>query len=77
MPYRDGTGPRGTGPVSGRGMRRCGGGGRGFGLRRGFGAGGFSTAAPASETEALAAENRTLKVRLAELEKTISTRKSE
>lgn len=37
MPYRDGTGPMGNGPVSGRGRGRCSG-GRG-GMGQGFGAG--------------------------------------
>ena len=49
MPGFDGTGPNGSGPMSGRGMGRCQtnagfgrgrgagfGGGRGFGFRRGF-----------------------------------------
>jgi hypothetical protein len=33
MPYRDGTGPLGQGPLTGRGFGPC---GRGLGLRRGF-----------------------------------------
>jgi hypothetical protein len=37
MPYFDGTGPRGQGPVTGKGFGPC---GRGFG-GRGFGGGGF------------------------------------
>ncbi len=50
MPYRDGTGPAGAGPMTGRGLGLCGGarpagwgmgfgGGRGFGPGRGFGRG--------------------------------------
>jgi len=44
MPAFDGTGPRGEGPLTGRGMGPCGRGfrrgfGRGFGFRRGFGRG--------------------------------------
>ncbi len=42
MPYRDGTGPQGQGPRSGRGQGNCagqGGTGRGFGRGRGRGAG--------------------------------------
>jgi len=36
MPGRDGTGPSGQGPLSGRGLGPC---GRGLGFRRGFGRG--------------------------------------
>lgn len=50
MPYRDGTGPMGRGPMTGRGFGYCGAGagfvpgygmgyGRGFGRGMGFGAG--------------------------------------
>ena len=47
MPYRDGTGPNGQGPMTGRGMGPCAGDarpmygriGRGFGGRRGMGYG--------------------------------------
>ncbi|OQB06709.1 MAG: hypothetical protein BWY19_00059 [bacterium ADurb.Bin212] len=42
MPRYDGTGPMGTGPMTGRGMGPCGGGaswGRGFGRGRGLGMG--------------------------------------
>jgi len=46
MPQRDGTGPRGEGPLTGRGLGRCqkgrgvaGGWGRGGGRGRGFGRG--------------------------------------
>jgi len=36
MPGRDGTGPSGQGPLTGRGLGPC---GRGLGFRRGFGRG--------------------------------------
>jgi len=36
MPARDGTGPMGQGPITGRGFGPC---SRGFGFRRGFGRG--------------------------------------
>ncbi len=36
MPNYDGTGPRGQGPMTGRGMGSCFGGRRGFGCYRGF-----------------------------------------
>ena len=40
MPNMDGTGPRGMGPLTGRGFGPCGKGyGRGFGAGRGFGRG--------------------------------------
>jgi hypothetical protein len=38
MPFRDGTGPQGQGPVTGRGFGPCGD-GRAFGRRFGFGRG--------------------------------------
>jgi len=38
MPFRDGTGPQGQGPLTGRGVGPCGD-GRGFGFGRGFGKG--------------------------------------
>jgi hypothetical protein len=38
MPNQDGTGPQGKGPMTGRGMGRCGGGQwRGKGMGKGFG----------------------------------------
>lgn len=37
MPGRDGTGPIGAGPITGRGLGFCTGAGFGFGCRRGFG----------------------------------------
>lgn len=39
MPFRDGTGPQGQGPMTGRGFGPCGD-GRAFGRRFGFGRGG-------------------------------------
>jgi hypothetical protein len=42
MPRLDGTGPRGQGPITGRGLGPCGGGygrGRGMGYGRGYGLG--------------------------------------
>lgn len=38
MPGRDGTGPLGLGPLTGRGLGPC---GRGLAFRRGFGAGNY------------------------------------
>lgn len=64
MPNRNGTGPQGMGPVSGRGMGCCGG-GRGAGNGRGLGLGRqgiFND--PAAQDETLA-----LKARVAALEK--------
>ena len=41
MPYKDGTGPQGQGPMTGRGFGPCGDGrGMGMGRRAGFGRGG-------------------------------------
>lgn len=73
MPNRNGTGPRGMGPVSGRGMGRCGGGqGAGYGRGQGLGRRGVfqAPAAPQDETEAL-------KARVAELEKRMNEKKGE
>mgnify|MGYP001767506792 CR=1 FL=1 len=39
MPRKDGTGPTGAGPMTGRGAGPCGGGAAGGGLGRGFGRG--------------------------------------
>ncbi len=58
MPRRNGTGPMGYGPMTGRGMGYCGSGagaGYGYGMGRGFGLGrsfgyGNAFAAPASST---------------------------
>jgi hypothetical protein len=69
MPNRNGTGPQGAGPISGRGMGRCGGGrsaGNGCGLGLGLGRRGrFSPAAADDKTSAL-------KARVAELEKRLN-----
>lgn len=54
MPARDGTGPLGRGPLTGRGMGPCGwGAGRGFG--RGFG---FRRFAPAEQPVELSKEEQ-------------------
>ena len=39
MPYLDGTGPQGAGPMTGRGLGRCAGNGAGLAQGRGFGYG--------------------------------------
>jgi len=72
MPNRNGTGPAGTGPMSGRGMGRCGG-GRGAGNGRGPGGrrGGFQVPAAAQD------ETAALKARVAELEKRLNETKGE
>jgi len=73
MPNRNGTGPTGNGPMSGKGMGRCGG-GRGAGNGQGLGLGrrgGFrGQAAPEDETQ-------TLKTRVAELEKRLNEKGEE
>ncbi len=55
MPYRDGTGPLGEGPLTGRGFGLCGRTrrfSRGFGFRQGFGRGfGFRTTSIAEPTK--------------------------
>ncbi len=71
MPGFDKTGPRGLGPMTGRGMGYCGGGcRRGFG--RGFGRGcGWGYRAPVSkkqEKEMLEEEVEALQKRIKELE---------
>jgi len=61
MPNRDGTGPMGNGPRTGRGMGPCGGGmrhGMGWGYGRGFGARRFIS--PKNELEALEEEQQML-----------------
>ncbi len=68
MPNRNGTGPMGNGPMSGRGMGRCGG-GRGAGQGRGMGLGRRGAFPLASGNEAAADEVQALKDRIAELEK--------
>ncbi len=68
MPNRNGTGPMGNGPMSGRGMGRCGG-GRGAGNGRGLGLArrGVFQAPVAGQDE-----TQTLKDRVAELEKRLN-----
>jgi len=66
MPNRNGTGPTGNGPRSGKGMGRCGG-GRGAGNGRGLGRRGVLQA-PAEAQE----ETQALKARIAELEKRLN-----
>jgi hypothetical protein len=68
MPFRDGTGPMGRGPMSGRGMGPCAG-GRGFG--RGFGRRGVCrfpiTISKEEEKQMIEEEIESLKKRLEEL----------
>ena len=77
MPYKDGTGPNGQGPMTGRGIGPCSGGaramggrgmGRGFGGRRGMGRGmGMGFAPPvyaAPTTEMLQSEKAMLEAEL-------------
>lgn len=77
MPFRDGTGPMGNGPASGRGRGGCFGGRRGLG--RGLGAGrggrfgwqqGYSTAA--DERTALDDEQGFLEARLASVKRRLA-----
>lgn len=78
MPGFDGTGPSGSGPMSGRGMGNCrqaqGGCGRGLGLGRGRGRGGYCRFAnqdvtPQERIEALKASKKRLEEEIAALEK--------
>ncbi len=74
MPYRNGTGPMGRGPMSGRGMGRCGGGrGQGPGYGRGPGMGRRAGAAwrggdalPQDDVDALNARVEELERKLAD-----------
>ncbi len=60
MPRFDGTGPRGMGPGTGRGLGPCGGGyGRGFG-RRGYGFGGFGPMSQWSYRQPTAVEEKAI-----------------
>ena len=71
MPYKDGTGPLGTGPIGG-GRGPCGGGARrGGGYGRGLGLG-RRGAFQASANEAPVDETQALKARVAELEKRLN-----
>ena len=71
MPNRNGTGPLGTGPMSGRGMGRCGG-GQGAGYGWGLGSGRRGVFVQTSEKEAGESETQALKARVAELEKRLN-----
>jgi hypothetical protein len=68
MPNKNGTGPMGNGPMSGRGMGRCGG-GRAAGPGRGMGLGRRGAFPQAPVNEAAVDEVQALKDRIAELEK--------
>ena len=75
MPRFDRTGPRGFGPMTGRGMGCCGQGmGRGYGRGYGFGAGygrGYGYSTPITkkeEKEMLEEEIKALQKRIKELE---------
>ena len=85
MPYRDGTGPMGQGPMSGRGMGPCAGGarlmggrgmGRGYGGRgaRGYGMGmGFAPPVYAAPTkEMLQSEKAMLEAELKAIDEKIA-----
>jgi adenylosuccinate synthase len=63
MPYRDGTGPAGMGPRTGRGLGPC---GRGFARRSGFRAQNYTKEEEITE---LRAEKEAIEARLKELEK--------
>ena len=73
MPGFDGTGPRGMGPMTGRGLGPC---GCGRGFRRGFGRGFWAEPTKEQEIADLKAEKgiieqelESIKKRLSELEK--------
>ena len=77
MPGQDGTGPRGEGPMTGRGLGPCGRGlarGRGFNRGRGLGRGfGFAWKEPLElskeeQRKILEAEKQEIEKRLKELE---------
>lgn len=71
MPNRDGTGPMGYGPMTGRGMGPCGAGmgfGRGRGWGRGFGRG-FGRIVPVYREPAPENEKEILKAEKAEIER--------
>lgn len=81
MPRWDGTGPRGMGPMSGRGMgycRRDSYRGRGMGYSLGYGprygragGGGFFPCSPGEEKAILENEKRFLEARLVEVEQVL------
>ncbi|MBN2202828.1 MAG: DUF5320 domain-containing protein [Candidatus Aenigmarchaeota archaeon] len=75
MPFRDGTGPEGRGPLTGRGLGPC---GRGFARGGGFGRGmGFRRSGywdyrrptKEEEIEMLKADKEAIKADLADIEK--------
>jgi len=78
MPYRDGTGPAGQGPMTGRGMGPC-----GEGMRRGFGGGygrGFGirnqiTLTKEEEKKILEAELKEIDLEKREIEKRLKEMK--
>lgn len=74
MPNRNGTGPQGMGPISGRGMGPCGRGMRsgGYGRGQGLGRRGIFLA-PAEDQD----ETKALKARVAELEKRLKETKED
>ena len=83
MPYRDGTGPQGAGPLTGRGLGSCGQGlargrgglfGRNLGLGRGLGFGRRWT--QTDERATLDEEEQILKEELAQIQEERKTLKS-
>ena len=77
MPWRDGTGPEGRGPLTGRGMGPCGRGfGRGFGRGMGFRRFGYwsdyKKPTKEEEVEMLKADQADLKAALADIEKRLA-----
>ena len=73
MPWRDGTGPEGKGPLTGRGLGPCGRGfGRGMGFRR-FGYwSDYRRPTKEEEIEMLKADQEDLKAALADIEKRLA-----
>jgi hypothetical protein len=69
MPTRDGTGPLGCGPLTGRGMGPC-----GYGLRRGFGRFRYNkslTLSAEEEKKILEAELREIEAEKEEIQNTL------
>jgi hypothetical protein len=77
MPWRDGTGPEGRGPLTGRGFGPCGRGlgrgfGRGMGFRR-FGYGiGYRRPTTEEEIEMLKAEKEDLQAVITDIDKRLA-----
>lgn len=74
MPYKDGTGPEGRGPLTGRGFGPC---GRGFGRKMGFrrfaGYGfGYQRITKEEEKEMLKAAKEDLQAELADIDKKLA-----